>query len=64
MSVVIKHKASGMYAEYIPKNFTRVYLCEYGLEALQFSNYQTAENALKMMGLNLDDWVIEEYKDE
>ena len=63
MSFIIKHKASGMYVEYINIDIGRIYLCEDGLEAFQFSDYETAQHALKMLDVDLDNYVIEEYEE-
>ena len=63
MSFIIKYKPKDMYVEDISRDFTRIYLCEDGLESLQFSDYETAENALKMCYQNLDNYVIEEYEE-
>ena len=63
MSFIIKYKPKDMYVEDISRDFRRIYLCEDGLEALQFSEYETAENALKMTYQDLDNWEIVEQKE-
>lgn len=63
MSFIIKYKPKDMYVEAISNDFRRIYLCEDGLEALQFSEYGIAENALKMAYQDLEKYVIEEYKE-